>query len=173
MNITVVFEADSPDFAKLAKIEQHPQRRVRLLALEQLRLGKHVGEVARLFGVERHAVGEWYARYKKFGLQGLNNLPRSGRKPKIPREREEEFIQRTEELQNSKSGGRATGYDIQEMARKDFGAHYADSSIYTVLKRMKASWITARSIHPKADADAQATFKKTSNKKFSNSSQKI
>ena len=133
MNITVVFEADSPDFAKLAKIEQHPQKRVRLLALDQLKLGNGIGKVAKLFGIERHAVGEWYARYKKFGLKGLDNLPRSGRKPKIPREREEEFIRRAEDLQTSKNGGRATGYDIQRMARNDFDADYADSSIYVVL----------------------------------------
>jgi transposase len=97
-------------------------------------------------------------------------LPRSGRKPKIPREREEEFIKRTESLQTSKNGGRATGYDIQKMALDEFGADYADSSIYMVLKRLKTSWITARSIHPKADEAAQAAFKKTSPKKFLKSS---
>ena len=173
MNITVVFEADSPDFGKLAKIEQHPQKRVRLLALEQLKLGKRIGKVAELFGVERHVIGEWYARYKQFGLKGLDNLPRSGRKPKLSREREEEFIQKTEALQNSKNGGRITGYDIQKMARQDFGADYSDSYIYTVLKRLNVSWITARSIHPKANEAEQTAFKKTLNKKLSKSSQII
>jgi len=173
MNITVVFEADSPDFAKLAKIEQHPQKRVRLLALDQLKLGNGIGKIAKLFGVERHAVGEWYARYKKFGLKGLDNLPRSGRKPKIPKKREADFIQKIEDLQTSKSGGRTTGYDIQKMARDDFGADYANSSIYMVLKRLKSSWITARSIHPKANEAEQSAFKKTSNKKLSKPSQRI
>jgi transposase len=170
MYIKAVFEADSPDFAKLAKVEQDPQKRVRLLAMAQLKAGKAFGETAKLYGVERHAIGEWYTRYKKLGLQGLDNLPRPGRTPKIPREREEEFIQKTEELQNSKNGGRVTGYDIQTMACDEFDADYAN--IYAFLKRIGASWITARSKHPKTDNEAQEAFKKTSNKRSANVSPK-
>ena len=112
MNIKVTFEADSPNFAKLSKKEQHLKKRVRLLALAQLKSGKFIGEVAKRINFHRHTVGNWYVRYKKFGLTGLDNLPRSGRKPKLPKEREEEFIQRIEDLQHSKKGGRITGYDI-------------------------------------------------------------
>lgn len=165
MNIKVTFEADLPNFAKLSKKEQHPQKRVRLLALAQLKSGKGIGEVAKGINVHRHTVGNWYARYKKFGLAGLDNLPRSGRKPKLPKEREEEFIQRIEDLQRSKKGGRITGYDILEIAHNEFKANYADDYIYTVLNRLNMSWVTSRSQHPKANEEKQSTFKKTSNKR--------
>lgn len=167
MYIKAVFEADSPDFLKLSKKEQHPQKRIRLIALEQLKEGKNMSETAKSLGIERHAVGKWHARYKKFGLNGLDNLSKAGRKPKIPKEREEEFIQKIESLQDSKKGGRITGYDIQAIARNEFNADYADDSIYTVLKRLRVSWITSRSKHPKVNKEAQDAFKKTSNKKFS------
>ena len=104
MNMKIIFETNSPNFAKLSKKEQHPQKRVRLLALAQLKSGKGIGEAAKGINVHRHTVGNWYARYKKLGLAGLDNLPRSGRKPKLPKEREEEFIQRIEDLQHSKKG---------------------------------------------------------------------
>lgn len=165
MYIRPVFETNAPDFEKLAKKEKHPQKRVRLIALAQLKTGAKMREVAKSLGVERHAIGEWYARYKNFGLEGLDNLPKMATTSKIPKEREEEFIRRIESLQNSKNGGRVTGYDIQAMAREEFGANYADSSIYMVLKRLKISWVTARSKHPKVNEDDQVSFKKTSFKR--------
>jgi len=104
-------------------------------------------------------------------VSGLENIPRSGRNPKIPKQRYEEFLQKTEELQNSKNGGRVTGYDIQALAREYFDADYAN--IYAFLKRIGASWITARSKHPKSDSEVQETFKKTSNRRSVNASRKM
>ena len=166
MYIRVVFEKNCPDFKKLSRQEQHPEKRVRLIAMAQLKDGEKIGVVAKALGVGRHAVGKWYRRYKKNGLDGLNNLPRSGRKPNISRDREEEFVQRVVALQAEKAGGRITGYIIQDMALSEFGAAYADDSIYTVLKRLGLSWITSRSQHPKADPEAQKAFKKTLNRKL-------
>ena len=113
MYVKVVFEENCPDFKKLSRQEQHPEKRVRLIAMARLKDRKKIGEVAKALGVGRHAVGKWYRRYKKNGLDGLNNLPRSGRKPNIPRNREEEFVQRVMALQTEKTGGRITGYIIQ------------------------------------------------------------
>ncbi len=167
MYIEVVFEENCPDFKKLSKQEPHPEKRVRLIAMALLKEKKKIGETAKALGVGRRAVGKWYHRYKKNGLDGLSNLPRSGRKPNIPRDKEEEFLQRVVALQTEKTGGRVTGYDIQDMALNEFGAAYADDSIYTVLKRLGLAWITSRSQHPKADPEAQRAFKKTLNKKLS------
>jgi transposase len=38
-------------------------------------------------------------------------------------------------------------------------------TVYDTLKRADLVWITGRSIHPKADLEAQEAFKKTSEKK--------
>ena len=167
MKIKVVFEENCSDFKKLSRQEQHPEKRVRLIAMALLKDGKKIGEAAKAIGMGRHAVGKWYRRYKKDGLDGLNNLPRSGRKPNIPRDQEEDFIQKVIDLQATKTGGRITGYDIQDMALNEFGAAYADDSIYTVLNRLGLSWITSRSKHPKSDVEVQKAFKKTLNKPFS------
>lgn len=166
MKIKIEFEANSPDFVKLAKRETSAQTRVRLIAMAQLKSGKTMGEVAKSIGIERHSIGTWYRRYKKIGLPGLRDLPRSGANPKLPRDKEEEFISKIAALQESKKGGRITGADIREMALKNFGAKYSEDSIYTVLKRLKISWITARSKHPKSDETAQKKFKSDFKKKF-------
>ena len=166
MKIKIEFEASAPDFTKLAKRETNAQTRVRLIAMAQLKAGKTMGEVAESVGIERHSIGIWYGRYKKHGLIGLNDLPRPGAKPKLPKEKEEEFIRKIAALQASKDGGRITGYDIQKMALDDFGANYAEDSIYMVLKRLRISWITARSKHPKSDEEIQKKFKRDFKKKL-------
>lgn len=166
VRIKIEFSEGCPDFLKLSKKERDPRMRIRLIAMSHLKSGKTMGETSKMISIERHSIGIWYTRFKNFGLCGLEDLPKSGRPPKLARESESEFIQNIVALQNSRNGGRVTGYDIQKMACDDFDADYADDSIYTVLKRLDVSWITARSKHPKADSEAQAAFKKTSNKKL-------
>jgi transposase len=166
MRVRIEFNEGCPDFLKLSKKERDPRMRVRLIAMSHLKNGKTMGETAKMVGIERHSIGMWYTKFKNFGLCGLEDLPKTGRPPKLARENENEFIQKISDLQCSRNGGRVTGYDIQRMACNDFDADYADDSIYTVLKRLDVSWITARSKHPKADSEAQAAFKKTSNKKL-------
>jgi len=161
MKMKVVFDKNAPDFLRLSKIEPNPQKRIRLIALAQLKSGKTKSSIADSLGVDRHSVGEWYRRFVKYGLNGLNNLPKDCGHPKIAKDQEEAFIKKVEELQNSRKGGRITGYDIQKMALKEFNANYAKRSIYAVLDRLNVSWITARSKHPKADEKKQAAFKKT------------
>lgn len=164
MRARIEFSDGSPDFLKLSKKERDPRMRVRLIAMGHLKAGKTMRETAKMIGIERHSIGKWYRRFKNFGLCGLEDLPKSGRPPKIAQEHEKYFAQKIADLQSSKNGGRITGFDIQKMAAEDFGAIYADDSIYTVMKRLNVSWITARSKHPKANEAAQSDFKKTLNK---------
>jgi transposase len=155
------FDGDECDFFKLSKQEADPQKRVRLLALGQLKDGTKITKVAKSIGADRHSVGYWYDAYKAEGLAGLNNKPRPGKEPKLAREKEQDFLKAIDKMQETKSGGRITGYDIQKLAKDSFDADYADDTIYTVLKRLGYSWITARSKHPKSDKAAQEAFKKT------------
>jgi transposase len=91
----------------------------------------------------------------------------------LAREKEQDFLKAIDKLQETRSGGRVTGYDIQKLAKDSFDADYADDTIYTVLKRLGYSWITARSKHPKSDGAAQEAFKKTLKTKQSNHCQKV
>lgn len=171
MRKKVFFDKNVPDFLKLSKTESNPQKRIRLIALAHLKNGKTKSAIAESLGVNRHSVTKWYKRFVKYGLDGLNNLPKDCGHPKIAKSQQEAFVKKVEDLQNSKKGGRITGNDIQQMALKEFNADYADRSIYAVLDRLNISWITARSKHPKADEKKQAIFKKTSNKLLPNLSQ--
>ena len=169
----IEFSNDSNDFFKLSKQEQNPQKRIRLIALGQLKNGMKITKVSKSIGIDRHAIGRWYDSYKTSGLKGLDNKPKSGRIPKLAREKEQPFLIEIERLQNTRSGGRVTGCDIQKLAKNSFNADYANDSIYMVLKRLGFSWITARSKHPKSDEKTQNTFKKTLHKKLLKACQRI
>ncbi len=49
-----------------------------------------------------------------------------------------------------------------ELMRTKYGVDPALSTVYNTLKRAGLVWITGRSIHPKADMEAQEAFKKNS-----------
>ena len=155
------FDGDTCDFFELSKHEAHSQKRVRLLALGQLKDGTKITKAAKSIGVDRHTVREWYDAYKAEGLAGLDNKPRPGKNPKLARDKEQDFLKAIDKMQETRSGGRITGYDIQKLAKDLFNADYADDTIYTVLKRLGYSWVTARSKHQKTDKIAQEAFKKT------------
>jgi transposase len=171
MKRKIEFDKECCDFMKLSKSEPQPQKRMRMLALGHLKNGMKITKASKSVGVDRHTVGIWYDAFKAHGLAGLDDKPKSGRPPKLKRTKEQDFLKEVENLQSARSGGRVTGYDIQKMAKSSFDADYAEDSIYTVLKRLDFSWITARSKHPKSNKDAQEAFKKTSNKKLSKLSQ--
>lgn len=166
MNPKIKFDENAPDFAKLARTEQNPKTRIRLLALAQLKKGVKIKDVAKAIGFDRHNVGEWYRWYQAEGIAGLKDAPRSGRIPNLSRDQENNFKEQVALLQKTRTGGRITGADIQRMAVEKFGAHYTEFTIYKLLERLNISWITARSIHPKSDPAAQAAFKKTSQKQL-------
>ena len=52
------------------------QERIRHLAVKAVLAGKKQVEVARLFGVTRHAVGKWVKAYHSAGAKGLKAKPR-------------------------------------------------------------------------------------------------
>ena len=74
--------------AKAAPIQR---TNLRLLAIKALAMGISHGQVAVLFGVNEDSVSRWVRRFNQRGIDGLTEGPRSGRPPKITRERSDEY----------------------------------------------------------------------------------
>ena len=160
------------DFLELYKNEPNPRVRMRFLGIQHKKEGKNFVEIAEILKVTRQAVMEWHKWFLEYGIEGLYDDPRSGKKPFLAREDEKIFLKELEELQDKKGGGRITAKDMQEMLKTRFNAKYEHDSIYRLLERLNIVWITGRSIHPKADKEAQEEFKKKLsrfNKKMSSS----
>lgn len=104
----------------------------------------------------------WVKRFKVEGFERLKDKPGRGMKPFLPPEHKAAFRQAVLELQASKAGGRIRGSDVLELMKTKYGVDPSLSTAYNTLKRVDLVWITGRSIHPKADLEAQEAFKKTS-----------
>lgn len=153
------------DFDKLAKTEGSPRERRRFLAFAHLCEGKTFTEAAAFVRVELRSLMRWVRRFRTEGLEGLKDKPGRGAKPLIPSEHREAFRQAVLELQEKRTGGRIRGRDILELMQTKYGIDPTLKTVYNSLKMADLVWITGRSIHPKADLEAQEAFKKTSETK--------
>ena len=151
------------DFEALAKKEQHARTRLRWLGMMQLSNDRSYDEIAASLGVKKPTVKDWIQRFKKEGLDGLRESPRSGAKRKLSTKQEVIFKEKVIELQEQREGGCITGLDVQRLLQDEFQVDCHLNSVYNYLHRVCLSWITVRSKHPKQDPEEQERFKKLSN----------
>lgn len=150
------------DFDKLAKTEGNARERRRFVAFAHIREGKTFTETAIAIRVKLRTLMNWVKQFKKEGIEGLKDKAGRGAKPFLPEEHRLGFRQAVLELQKNRAGGRIRGSDVLELMRTKYGVDPSLRTVYDTLKRADLVWITGRSIHPKADLEAQETFKKTS-----------
>lgn len=153
------------DFDKLANTEGNARERRRFMAFAHIREGKTFTETATAVRVKLRTLMNWVQQFKAEGLEGLKDKPGRGAKPFLPEEHRLAFRQAVLELQAKRTGGRIRGSDVLELMRTKYGVDPSLRTVYDTLKRAELVWITGRSIHPKADLEAQEAFKKTSEKK--------
>jgi transposase len=153
------------DFDKLAKTEGNPRERKRFLAFAHIQDGKTFTEAANAVRIKLRSLMKWVKRFRSEGIDGLRDKPGRGAKLMIPEEHRNAFREAVLDLQGQKRGGRIRGHDILELMKTKYGVDPSLSTVYNTLKRADLVWITGRSIHPKADLNAQEDFKKNSKKK--------
>lgn len=150
------------DFDKLSTTEESPRERRRFLAFAHLRDGKTFTEAAAAVRVKLRSLMRWVKKFRTEGFEGLKDKSGRGAKRFITSEHQAAFRQAVLELQEKRIGGRVRGSDILELMRTKYGIDPSLKTVYNTLKRADLVWITGRSIHPKADLEAQEAFKKTS-----------
>lgn len=116
------------------RIEKDADVRERLLLVRRVREDKE--EAASVAENEFHRSRWWWAykwlkRFDKSGIEGLEDLPRSGRPP--PQVSEETFAQIRRELSQNASGWRAK--EIMNIIHKKAGVRYHEVHIYRLLHK--------------------------------------
>ena len=150
------------DFDKLAKTEGNARERRRFLAFAHIREGKTFTETAIAIRIKLRTLMNWIKQFKNEGIEGLKDKAGRGAKPILPEEHRVAFREAVLEMQKNREGGRIRGSDVLELMRTKYGVNPSLRTVYDTLKRAELVWITGRSIHPKADLEAQEAFKKTS-----------
>ncbi len=147
------------DFLLEFKREKNPLIKIKLQALHHLQNGKGLQETSDIVLYDVQAVRSWIRRFVDFDYEGLIEKKGRGQKPRLPKEKEEEFKDALDALYDSKNGGRVKVDDIQKLLLDKFDCNYSRSGVYTLLDRINIVWITGRSKHPKHSQDVINNFK--------------
>jgi transposase len=153
------------DFDKLSRTEGSSRERRRYLAFAHIKEGKNFTETALAVRVKLRSLMTWIKLFRTKGIEGLRDQAGRGSKPYLPAEHQNAFREAVLELQKNRVGGRIRGLDVLELMQTKYGITPCLSTVYNVLKKADLVWITGRSMHPKADMEAQDNFKKNSEKK--------
>jgi transposase len=149
------------NFKALYKTHGQKKQGVRLLALRHLQEGRSVKETATLLFKTEYTIRQWVHLYREKGIDSLLSIrPGRGRTSKLSPSQEDHLKDEITRMTHSLKGGRLRAEDIRELIYSSFKVDYGLSGIYPLLHRLGYSWITARSVHPKADKSLQEAFKK-------------
>lgn len=155
-----IYSLNDFDFQKLANTEADPRTRIRLLMMTHLKNGSTPKETAKMLCCDTSTVTRKFARFKKEGVDGLIDKPRSGAPYKLAPEHHDAFKKLIIDTQSNQEGGRLIGEDIRSILKEKFNAVYTLNGTYDLLKALNMVWISSRSRHPKQDDEIQEAYKK-------------
>jgi transposase len=122
-------------------------------------------EIARHCGVSKFTVQKLLSRYNRFGESAVETEGKGGRKREyLTVEQERQFLEPF--VLRAQAGEIATAGEIHRAFEERLGHNVDESTIYRVLQRHGWRKIVPRPRHPKAQKEAQETFKKNFPSRF-------
>ena len=148
------------DFLDLMKKEPHPRKRIRLLAMHYIQLGKSLKAVSALVQYHWATVQRWLKQFKKYSFEGLSESYRSGAPRKLTALQENCLSSKIKELSEDRVNGYITSKELHQMLLEQYNIQCSLRTIYNSLHRLGFSCITSRSMHPKSNTVTQDAYKK-------------
>ncbi len=136
----------------------------RLLALAMVLEGASRTDAAAAGGMDRQTLRDWVHRYNAAGLAGLSDRPREGRPAALSAEQMQDLKALALAGPNPEQDGvvRWRCIDLRGQIAKRYAVVVHERTVGKLLRRLGMTRLQPRPYHPKKDAEAQATFKKTS-----------
>ena len=156
---------EAAELRALARVERDPRKRVRLLAIANVREGMSVEDAARATGMGRTTLYRWLARERDGGgPAALADRPRPGRRRKLDAAQRAEVRAWVLAGPDVEKDGVVAwrGGDVRAMVERRFEVKLALSSAYRLLDELHQSALVPRPRHGDADPAAQAAFQQTS-----------
>lgn len=144
----------------LIRREKNAKQRDRLRAVLLALDGGEKLDIARTLARSKSFVEDWVYAYRDGGIDAIKPRKQPGYTPRLPREREQEFLRRVDA---SPGPGEVVctlrGVDLQRILREEFGARYSERGVYALMKRLGYASLTPRPIHEKHDPAKAEEFK--------------
>ena len=151
------------DLQALARGQPDARLARRIAAVARAKRGDSAAAIAQATGDHPRTIQGWVARYNRGKIQALGDQPRSGRKPRLDKDRYPRLCTRLDAGPTEADGVASfTGSGVQRLLEKEFGVLYKLDGVYKLLHRLGYSWLMPRPRHEEADPQAQEAFKKTS-----------
>lgn len=136
----------------------------RLLALALVLEGRRRSEAAALNGMDRQTLSDWVHRFNAEGIAGLKSRKSPGRVPFLTAAQKAEL--RDLVIQGPDPGlhkvARWRCADLRAEVARRWSVEVHESTIGAWLGQLGLTRLQPRPVHPKKDAEAEASFKKTS-----------
>lgn len=155
-------EHTAADLRRAASRSRDSDAARRMLALALVREGRSRTEAAECCGMDRQTLRDWVHRYNDAGLAGLaGKKGRTGPKPRLSPGRQAEVAELVRQGPDPEKHGvvRWRRVDLARVIKDRFGVTLAERTVGGLLRRLGFSHVSARPRHPKADPEAQASFR--------------
>jgi transposase len=157
-------EHSAPALRELAAKTQDGAVVRRLLAIALILEGHSREAAARLCGMDRQILRDWVHRYNADGVAGLSSRWGAGRPPALNETQMEELrslVLEGPDLERNKVV-RWRCADLRAEIAARWSVSLTEGTVGKLLRRLHMTRLQPRPYHPKKDAVAQETFKKTS-----------
>lgn len=150
------------EVAQRWKHDPRPHRRQRWLIIYQALVDPRTAEqVAKHGGVSQETVHHLISAYTRRGVAAVETPGKGGRRHQhLTLEQEQQFL--APFFAQAQAGTISTAAQVKQAFEALVGQEVAESTIYRLLNRHGWRKLVPRPVHPKADPDEQAAFKKTS-----------
>ncbi len=163
--LKITYKITAKEIANLIRTEKDGRIRQRLIAMKFILQGQTIPQVARRMDIADQPLHKWLHRFNKEGPNGLSDAPRSGQPPKLKPKQVKQFKHRLRKVATEQDNVcRLSGKDLQQILQTEFNAQYSLGGTYFLIHRLGFSCLCPRPQHPKADIEAQETFKKSTSR---------
>jgi len=154
MNIVPHQLADLDELRRRIRQETNAKQRDRwravLLALE----GKTTAEIMDKLGRSKNFVQRWVYFYRDHGLERVRPLKQPGKRPLLPPDRHQAFLDRINRDEQI-----LRGQDMVEVLRQEFGVISSLNAVYDLLHRLKYEPLRPRPVNPKKNPQEEQAWK--------------
>ena len=136
----------------------------RMLAMALVLDGRPRSEAAALNGMDRQTLCDWVHRYNAAGIDGLKSRKSPGKPPCLSEQQKAELRALVVRGPDPAIGRvvRWRCVDLQAEVARRYSIEVHESTIGKWLHQLGLTRLQPRPVHPKKDAEAEVTFKKTS-----------
>lgn len=160
MHVTPRLPDDRRRLDELIRHQSNARQRDRLRAVALALDGGAKLQIAETLLRSKSFVETWVYAYRDGGIDAVAPRKPPGARPKLTPEQAEVFVRRVEAGATDADGVCVLrGIDLQRVLREEFGADYALSGVYALMKRLGYANLTPRPIHEKHDPQRAEAFK--------------